>query len=110
MPIEDRRIMFDEQEVYQALYAMCTQKQMKIPPPGTISKVVQDEDDAGMITVTISNPQDNKNAQTHVEYSRDFFAAALMLFCRGRGIPLPKSAKKSVLISEGTVILRAKIG
>ncbi len=110
MPVEDRRIIFDNTEVYKALYALCTQKQMKTPPPGVIIHIKESEADSSLVVVKISNPQDSNNPEVTVEYSHDFFAAALMLFCRGLGIPLPKSAKKSVVITDGTVMLRAKIG
>lgn len=110
MPVEDRRIIFDNTEVYKALYALCTQKQMKTPPPGVVSHIKESEAGNGLIILQITNPQDPNHPETTVEYTQDFFAAALMLFCRGLGIPLPKSAKKSVVITDGTVMLRAKIG
>ncbi len=107
MPREDRRIHFDNEEVYKALYSMCFQKQMKPPPPGNIFKIMEDKENAGQILVGIKNPINEK--ETGLEYSQDFMAAALMLFCRGCGIPLPKSAKKSVVINDGQVMLRVQM-
>jgi len=54
---------------------------------------------------------ENRVEHTHskIEHNQDFVAAALMVFCRGSGIPLPKSARKSVMIKEGVVILRVQI-
>lgn len=40
MPREDRRIIFEFQETYKALYAMCVQREMKKPPPGMVAAVV----------------------------------------------------------------------
>ncbi len=107
MPREDRRIIFDDDEVYKALYALCFQRQIKTPPPGKIIKISEDAENKGQILISLQNPQDKTNAD--LEYTQDFLAAALMLFCRGAGIPLPKSAKKSVLIQDGQVVLRAQI-
>jgi hypothetical protein len=107
MPREDRRIMFDNEEVYKALYSMTFQKQMKQPPPGNIVKITEDEQNKGQILVVINNPLEQK--ETNLEYTQDFMAAALMLFCKGCGIPLPKSAKKSVVINEGQITLRVQI-
>ncbi len=107
MPTEDRRILFNNEEVYKALYAMCFQKQMKAPPPGQVVNVAEDEENKGQIKVRIENPLDKTSAD--LEYTHDFMAAALMLFCRGCGIPLPKHAKKSVMISEGQITLRVQI-
>lgn len=107
MPREDRRILFDNEEVYKALYAMCFQKQMKAPPPGQIVTILEDDENKGQIKVRIENPHDKTSA--NLEYTTDFVAAALMLFCRGCGIPLPKHAKKSVAIADGQMMLRVQI-
>jgi hypothetical protein len=107
MPTEDRRILFANDEVYKALYAMCFQKQMKAPPPGQVTQIVDDEQNKGQILVKVENPLEKTS--TTLEYTHDFMAAALMLFCRGSGIPLPKNAKKSVMINEGQITLRVQI-
>ena len=111
MPREDRRIIFEMDEVYKALYAMCVQKQIKQPPPGTIVAIKEDEKDDKTIYITLDNPLANirENTKSKIEYSRDFLAAALMLYCRGQGIPLPKGALKLVEFAENEVILRVLI-
>lgn len=109
MPREDRRVIFDNEEVYKAVFALCTQKQMKKPMPGHIVKITMDEDDASGVVINIENPLDTEKKSAREEYSRDFIAAALMLFCRGSGIPLPKSARKSVMIADGAMVLRVQI-
>jgi hypothetical protein len=109
MPREDRRILFDNDEVYKAIFALSTQKQLKKPPPGHIVRVYQDEQDPSKIYLDLENPQDTSVNRT-LDYNSDFLAAALMLFCRGCGIPLPKTAKKSVAIQDNTVLLRVQIG
>lgn len=108
MPIEDRRIIFDILETYQALYTL-TQKQDEAPRllSGIIDKIEEQGDDHNKINIYIVNPQNGKSGV--VAYSRDFVAAALMMFCRGAGIPLPKKAKKSVLIRDGKLVLRVTV-
>ncbi len=108
MPSEDRRIIFAPDEVYNALYALSVQKGMKKPPPGHVKMVSVNKDNSSEVVIKL---EDIGHQETRtVEYTRDFLAAALMVFCRGAGIPLPKSAKKSVMINEGQVILRVEIG
>jgi hypothetical protein len=107
MPREDRRILFDNEEVYKALYAMSFQKQLKVPPPGQVVKIYEDEANQGQIFVEMQNL--HEKTEVKLDYTRDFVAAALMLFCRGCGIPLPKSAKKSVMLAEGQLMLRVQI-
>ncbi|GJL84277.1 MAG: hypothetical protein DHS20C02_00520 [Micavibrio sp.] len=107
MPHEDRRIIFDYEEIYKALYSLCVQKERKKPPSGVITMLVEDDKDDSRIYVRIENELDKSGAK--IEYSRDFLAAALMVYCRGCGIPLPKKARKSVMIREKDVILRAEM-
>jgi len=101
MPREDRLIIFTNEEVYKAIFALSTQKQLKKPPAGMITR--------NTITVHLHNPQETFDADKTIDYSRDFLAAALMLFCRGLGIPLPKSARKSVMLKNDEVMLRVQI-
>jgi len=107
MPREDRRIIFENDEVYKAIFALCAQKQVKKPPAGLVKSITEDPKDPNKIYMALENPQEKEH--TTREYSRDFLAAALMLFCRGCGIPLPKNAKKSVLIKGNQVMLRVTI-
>lgn len=109
MPKEDRLIIFENDEVYKALYALSAQKQIKKPPAGMVEKVEEDPEDKSKITIYLHNPQETFDKDSKVEYTRDFLAAALMLFCRGLGIPLPKSARKSVMLRNGEVMLRVQI-
>ncbi len=106
MPTEDRRIFFENDEVYKALYALCTQKQVKKPPPGLVKKI-HEKENGETVYLDLENPQDRSKAREG--YTHDFLAAALMLYCKGSGIPLPKSARKSVLIVDGQVVLRVQI-
>lgn len=107
MPREDRRIIFDFVEAYKAIYALSVQKEMRKPPPGVISRIAADTENDQNLKIMIENPQDNSTAQK--EYSRDFLAAALMLYCRTLGIPLAKKSQKSVEFTGDSVVLRITI-
>lgn len=107
MPREDRRIIFSMDETYKAIYALCMQKDMKRPPPGAIDVIAVDADDNKKLTFKISNMLDNTEHQ--IDYSRDFLAAALMLYCRSHSIPISKKASKSVDFKTDSVILRLVI-
>ena len=107
MPKEDRRIIFSNDEVYKALYTLRDQKSLKPLPSGQIITTGIDADDSNKMFFIL----EDKMAQTHakIEHFRDFVAAALMLYCKGYGIPLPKSAQKSVMVQEDMVILRVQM-
>lgn len=107
MPREDRRIIFEFQETYKALYAMCVQREMKKPPPGMVAAVIQHPTDASKVLVRIENA--HSSTSQDIEFSSDFLAAALMLYCRTLRIPLPKTAQKSVEFIPDGVILRVQI-
>lgn len=107
MPREDRRIIFEHEEVYKALYSLCVQKELKPPPAGTVGKVIVHPVDPTKVLVQIRD--DRKQTAIDVEFSRDFLAAALMLFCRGHRIPLPKSAQKAVELDSANVVLRVLV-
>ena len=107
MPKEDRRIIFEFDEAYKAIYAMCVQREIKKPPAGEIRSIKKHLGDETKVMVHLENTMENSEAS--VEYTRDFLAAALMLYCRGLGIPLPKNASKSVMLSDERVALRVQI-
>ncbi len=109
MPKEDRRIIFNNEEIYKALFALCAQKQIQRLPPGEIISLSVDSENSDKINLIINNALNEAEPEVPLEYNRDFLAAALMLFCRGLGIPLPKSARKSVLIKDDQVMLRVQI-
>lgn len=108
MPREDRRIIFSYEETYKAIYTLCAQREMKKPPPGSICEIVVDDiADDSRLTIKIENRQENVIHDR--EYSRDFLAAALMVYCRGLSIPISKKATKSVELKKDSVILRLVI-
>jgi hypothetical protein len=107
MPKEDRRIIFENDEVYKAIFALSAQKEIAKPPPGVLTSVTLTETQPAEVVVRLENPAQNFNE--NVKYTYDFVAAALMMYCRGLGIPLPKKAHKSLLIVEGKLVLRVQI-
>lgn len=107
MPREDRRIIFEYEELYKAIYSLCSQKGHSKPPVGAVTMITENENDSSRIYILIENKNEQKS--TKQEYSRDFIAAALMVYCRGCGIPLPKKARKSVVLKGEGIILRVEI-
>jgi len=107
MPREDRRITFSHEEVYKAIFALCVQRELKKPPPGVI-RAIELSSDGSRVSITLDNPQVSAPIMI-IEYSLDFLAAALMLYCRTCRIPLPKTAGKSVEVAQDTVVLRVQI-
>ena len=107
MPKEDRLITFNYKEVHKSVYTLCQQKGMKLPTIGEITDISQDPEDINRVYIDIL--ENGTGPRKREEYSRDFVAAALLIFCRGMGIPMPKSARKSVFIKDGELGLRVRI-
>lgn len=108
MPREDRRVIFDMSETYNAIYKLSIKSEDTTQPkPGFIQKIEEDGLDANKFNIFIENPQTGDKHM--MSYSRDFMAAALMMFCRGCGIPLPRKASKTVMIDADRVILRVMV-
>ena len=108
MPREDRRVIFDMSETYQAIYKLAVKTEdTPRPKPGAIKKIEEDGLDANKINIFLENTQTGEKHM--MTYSRDFMAAALMMFCRGCGIPLPRKASKTVMLDPDRVILRVMV-
>lgn len=103
MPRESRHIKFDCFETYHAIYALCTQKQQKKPPPGAIIDITEDNRVERTFIFQIENIQDGTSAK--LEYTRDFVAAALMLYCKRVNIPLPREADKRIDVYDNGFML-----
>jgi hypothetical protein len=101
MPREDRRIMFDYTETYEAIFALCAKKGLKQPIAGSITAISYKADDAKNVIVRFATGTQTATS----EYSRDFVAAALMLHCGTHKIPIPKKAAKSVELGAQAVTL-----
>ena len=75
--------------------------------PGAIVKIEPNADNEDQFDFHLKNPQEG--LETTVTYSKDFIAAALMMFCRGMGIPLPRRAQKAVMVRDGQMVLRVVV-
>jgi hypothetical protein len=103
MPREYRRILFDYTETYKAIFTLCMQNELPRPFAGSITAVNFKADDDRCVVVRFANGLQGTSATS--EYSRDFLAAALMLYCRTCNIPIPKRATKSVELGDERVTL-----
>jgi hypothetical protein len=103
VPKDDRQIIFDYAETYKAIFTFCIQKSMQKLPPGVITSISTDPANAEKIKVKIENPQMNTVAE--FEYSQDFLAAALILYCKSLLIPIARKSQKHVETRPDSVVL-----
>ncbi len=106
MTWEERKIFFDFSEAYKAVYTLCVHNGVHVPPSGRIAHLSLEPE--GLVTVKIVNSQ--TGAAEDCDYSCDFMAAALIMYCRMYDIPLPKRGAKVMDIAGEMIILRITIG
>ncbi len=107
MPREDRRVFFDLDESYKAVYTLCGQKAIPKPVSGVLRKVDINLDDPLNLDFQIES---NRSGQMETStFTKDFVIAALMVMCRNIGIPLPKGANKTLEMIRGQLVLRVQM-
>jgi hypothetical protein len=105
MPSEERFITFSLDEVQKALSISLIQKDMELLPKGNLIslEISNDEDKKEDIFLKIENsPSDVSN----LNFDRKFFAEALVFYCQGSGIPLPRSGQKLLNILKDKIIMK----
>lgn len=107
MPREDRRIFFDYEETYKAVYSLCTQKGLPKPPSGSIMRMEPNLENPLELDIFLES--NRSGSLETVKYTKDFIVAALMIMCRTIGIPLPKGASKTLELQQDKVILRVQM-
>ena len=107
MPNEMRKIVFTEDELQAALvnYALRTNKKL---PNATINNILVEAKEG--VTATIVYMRDGTEEPKSVEFTPNDVAAAIILYCSTRQIPLPRDAKKVVVPIEDSVGMIIKIG
>jgi len=107
MPREDRRLFFDYEETYKAVYMLCSQKGLPKPAGGHILRIEPNLENP--LELDFFFEAGTAGAIDTGKYTKDFVVAALMIMCRGIGIPLPKAANKTLELQPGKVILRVQM-
>ena len=106
MPNEMRKIVFTADELQAAMgnYALRTNKKL---PNATIDNILVEEKEG--VTATIVYMRDGTEEAKSVEFTTNDVAAAIILYCSTRQIPLPRDAKKVVVPIEDSVGMIIKI-
>jgi len=100
MPTETRKIQFERDEIRAALIHYALRTEMRLPKE-TIDKVRVSEN-GGTVTFVYARQPDMKKPR-EINFTEQHVAAAVILYCRTHGFPLPREAEK-ILKPEGTGI------
>ncbi|HEU4837895.1 MAG TPA: hypothetical protein VFS88_00620 [Micavibrio sp.] len=107
MPREDRRIFFDYEETYKAIYLLCAQKGLPKPPSGYIMRMEPNLENPLELDIFLESSR--SGSMETIKYTKDFISAALMIMCRTIGIPLPKGASKTLELQKDKIVLRVQM-
>lgn len=107
MPKEQRRIIFSHEELFQAMAEFS--KAGKSGPP-LVGKFVSLEfmpQREPALTVTLQPP--NSSMPQNIPYRKAEVAAAMIMWCRNKGIPLPKQSNRAFTKIDDQPVLLIEI-
>ena len=95
MPAEVRYVIFHLSEAVVAITEYWTRRKMPLP----IGTVVPSLNPNGLASILLKvSGDDDREAPTEIKIETIELAAALILYCRARKIPLPATAEKSLTV------------
>lgn len=103
---ETRFISFEKDALLEALklYLAATKKPL---PPGILKSFeIQKEPD---VAVVIKVTEDSTGEEKAVTLAAGTIGAAMIAYCQRLRVPLPRTAEKSLLISNGVLQLRVDV-
>ena len=102
MPIENRTLSFNNQELAEALggYNAITKQPFT---SGMVVAVDLEQDPKPLFRIVVQDRQIAR--RTTVTLEPEHMAAALISFCRIKRVPLPRKAKKTLHVESGRVVL-----
>ena len=106
MPSEMRQIIFTNDEVVAAIQQLY-QRSHQAFPKGRIWDIAISEDHGCQVDCDVI---DQKNFRERVTVSGEKLAAALILFCITRKVPIPAAAKKTLTIVNKQLALQVLLG
>ncbi len=104
MPSEDRYIEFTYEEVYKAIRIRKITENQELPPDGEIARVRFNEKPGEETTITV-DLRIAGGGMDYLEFSREFFALALVFYCQGYNIPIPRAGRKEIVTKDDKIIM-----
>jgi len=99
MAKEQREITFKNSEVVDALYIFCEKTDRQLPQQGNNTLTFNNDP---QVSINLSH---DDTAQSSSTFLQNEAAAALILYCKGKGIPVPKRASKWIEVKQNSLAL-----
>ena len=106
MPLEERFITFDLEEIHNAVRVKCVEEKLERPARGELVSIdISDNDDESNLVFFNIKREDN-GEEEQFKFERAFFGQALVFYCQGHGIPLPRRGQKILKIAPNQVTMK----
>jgi hypothetical protein len=110
MPLEERYITFNLDEVYESVKMRCVHENLPQPVEGQPTLIEMEEQNVPEhVIINIHVKKKGDAPEEKVPFERTFFAKALVFFCQGSGIPLPAKGKKTLSILDDKIIMKIEM-
>lgn len=106
MPLETRKLEFTEAEVQTALVSYSLRRDIALPERNIEQVFIGEGTNP---TVVLEYVPGQPGDTSEIEFSGEQVAAALILYCRGQKIPLPREAKKVLREEQGGISMIIRI-
>ena len=109
MPSEERFITFSLDEIYDAIRIKCLADKLDRPVRGELTSIEMHEDNTDEQHLIFLNVKREDNGEEEqLNFERKFFAEALVFFCQGYGIPLPRRGQKLLQIASDKITMKVE--
>ena len=107
MPTELRKIVFNENELYEAVMALHLQTATRLPQ-GPLEQVKVKGSDLAFVVLAYG-AIDPSPARS-LSFTKDQVAAGLIAYCRDKRIPIPRKGQKLLKVEDGKVVYMVRVG
>lgn len=101
MPAELRKLVFSQEEVWEAVVIYCHKMKMKMPSAPLENVKISDHADNAVSMIFGATPP---NKPVIINLSSQELGAAILLRCVKEGIPLPRRSARMILPGDNTVV------
>jgi len=99
MLLEVRKLVFSDDLLRQALLAHCAREKVKVPNAG-LQKIRFTPKPNGTISAVLGFVTANPNKPYEIHLDEQFELSAMILACKVFGVPLPRSANKTLQLTD----------
>ena len=111
MPVEERFITFSLEEIHNAVRVKCVDEKLERPASGELIAIeIDEENEAAQNDIFFKIKRDDNGEEEQFKFERAFFGKALVFYCQGHGIPLPRRGQKILKIAPDQVTMKVTTG